>query len=511
MNPDSVTPPPPPPPTVPPVESETPPPTPPPTPIVDVPVQSVSTPPPPPPAGVVAKPKVKWGKGQLIAGVLILMVLTAGLMAGILLSQRNQNVPKSAASVCSPNGITERYCSSGGSVPAGNACHTCVNNQWVEDNNCLGLTCDACATGQTCSTGGSTGGPTPGTCDALSCQAGTNQFVRHFICSTQLIGGKCDLTAPGAVVVSDTGDNRSLTFAAYAGQPCTSEQIDIFQNIADPYTNNAGFVTDIARNNDFSNCAAPTPTPQTVPDCTNLALASGSLSSLVAGTQYTFNLTAGGSAPVTDVAIDVVNPAQANYCTAPVIAGNKVPASGPGTYQLHWTPVSVGNYEVYVQVWNDGVAECRSDCVDGPPRFLCAHAASCKLNVTVVPGVTVLPTNTPTPTPTPTPSPTPIPPTPTGIAACQQVTVLSIVRAGTAVASPTLAKIQKGDVVTFRGFATATNAVVSTIDFTLVKGGVTQPVVHKTPTLAAGVYQADNTITIDQATSYSMSSAPTYQ
>ncbi len=121
------------------------------------------------------------------------------------------------------------------------------------------------------------------------------------------------------------------------------------------------------------------------------------------------------------------------------------------------------------------------------------------------------PTSTPTRTPTPTtPIATPTPTTPVGVAQCQTVSVLSITRGGTAVASPTLAKIQKGDVVVFRGFATATNATVTSIDFTLTKAGVAQTAVHVTPILVSGTYHADYQITVDQATSYSVSSSPTY-
>ncbi len=57
-----------------------------------------------------------------------------------------------------------------------------------------------------------------------------------------------------------------------------------------------------------------------------------------------------------------------------------------GTYNVTWTPTAAGPFTAYGRVWNDGIAECRSACVDGPPRFLCAHASVCKLSGTVTYG-----------------------------------------------------------------------------------------------------------------------------
>ncbi len=75
-------------------------------------------------------------------------------------------------------------------------------------------------------------------------------------------------------------------------------------------------------------------------------------------------------------------------------------------------------------------------------------------------------------------------------------------------ANPTLDKIQVGDVVTFRGTATAVNTTVSALKFTLTKGGVAQAPVSKTATNVSGQYQADFTVTVDTATSYAVSSVP---
>ncbi|MBU1085360.1 hypothetical protein KKB06_03350, partial [Patescibacteria group bacterium] len=57
--------------------------------------------------------------------------------------------------------------------------------------------------------------------------------------------------------------------------------------------------------------------------------------------------------------------------------------SGPGIYTIKWTPTQTGSFIAYGRVWNDGIAECKADCVDGPPRYLCANAPLCKLTGTV--------------------------------------------------------------------------------------------------------------------------------
>ncbi|NCT55371.1 hypothetical protein GW755_00840 [bacterium] len=43
-----------------------------------------------------------------------------------------------------------------------------------------------------------------------------------------------------------------------------------------------------------------------------------------------------------------------------------------------------GTYSLYGRVWNDSISECKSACVDGPPRYLCNQGQSvCKSEVTV--------------------------------------------------------------------------------------------------------------------------------
>ena len=211
----------------------------------------------------------------LIAGIASLVFLIGGLGAGVYLSRQKQS-PKIEASVCSPNGVTERYCNSSVS-PEANKCHSCQNNEWQEDSDCAGLTCNACGDtnnpndNTTCQAGGGGGGGggggQAGTCTDTSCSADTNQFVRHFVCNSALIGGKCEPGTHGRGVVYDSGDNRNNKYASFRGDSCTSEQIDLFNNVGDPYTE--GFVQFIARNNDFSNCGAPTSTPRPTPTPTS--------------------------------------------------------------------------------------------------------------------------------------------------------------------------------------------------------------------------------------------------
>ncbi len=72
----------------------------------------------------------------------------------------------------------------------------------------------------------------------------------------------------------------------------------------------------------------------------------------------------------------------------------------------------------------------------------------------------------------------------------------------------TPADIQLGDTIVFKGFASAVNTTVSKLRFTLTKGGVPQSPVDVNTTLVSGQYQADYSVNIDTATSYSVSTAP---
>lgn len=500
MNPDPnqpITPP------IPPVESDVTPPAPPPAPPTPVEIpQTTSTPPPPPATGITTDTKVKWGAGKVVGAIVVVVVLVAGLAAGIFLSQRQQNVVKTPAAVCAPNDVLEKYCDSSNQT----ACHKCVNNQWEEHSagDCSSLTCEPCGpsgNNTTCSSGGNTGGG-GGTCDSLSCTATSSQFVRHFVCSTRLIGGKCDLTAPGAVVISDTGDNRSLKTATYFGQACTSEQIDIFNDIADPYTNSNGYVTSIQRDNDFSNCGGTVPTATPTPGNHDPSGFAG------VSCEPNAQMTIRGSATDPDAAntslqLHLYFDSDPSDNNAAVLTDTVTATNGRFSRVL---PNTVARYAGTgpAVVLNDnqnhvvkayainapGTAGANHELTNSPITFTFAGCA----------GPTATPTTPPTPTPT-------IP----GSASCQQVTIVKIMHSGSEVANPSLAKIQKGDVVTFRGFATATNTVVTNINFILTKSGTAQTPVSVVPTLVSGTYQADFSFTADIATTYSVSASPVYQ
>lgn len=163
-------------------------------------------------------------------------------------------------------------------------------------------------------------------------------------------------------------------------------------------------------------CNAPTTPPATpaVPDCLHLTTAAD-LNNLQVGTAYAFQLTAGGNAPITNVEMSVYDGTNCSNNLKPYAPKS---VSGPGTYAINWTPTTSGPFVAYGRVWNDGIAECRAACVDGPPRFLCAGAAVCKLSGTVK-GPTPTPTGTATAAPTPTATATIAPtPTPTTAPSC---------------------------------------------------------------------------------------------
>jgi hypothetical protein len=120
-----------------------------------------------------------------------------------------------------------------------------------------------------------------------------------------------------------------------------------------------------------------------VPDCTSLKLTTpgASASSLVVGQTYSFDLTAGGSAPITDVALSIHSGDTGQNCSD--FTDVKKQSSGAETTTISWTPASAGTYTLFGRVWNDGITECRADCVDGIPRYSCASSSLCRIKVGV--------------------------------------------------------------------------------------------------------------------------------
>ena len=464
-----------------------PPPTPDPTP--------TSPPPPPPSDNVVTPPKIKWGKGKMIGALVILVLLVGGLITGIYLAQRQQKVPKSEA--------------------AGPA-------------SCRALT----GTGCNCDNNG-----------GVSCNAPSGGSVYKFVCDGDV--SSCGGSA-GTTPISESGP--SLTESAGVGTPCNQTiQIDAYplaqcrDGTGWICNNTTGFTIWYSGEcppGPTNTPVPPTPTP-VAPACVSSTISAASINpgqsvtltstSTINANVFSYfvfnrdNLDAGGIpkslcvASGGDITTDTAACPPGTHTLIFTDPNTTLRTTGSRTLAYNELFVADQNnggtiptqlqINSYFTITGDGTSHSDPNCVE----FLAAAGAPTLTPTPVSPSPT--PTITPTPPPGATPTPTSIAPSPTPVplAQCQQVTVLSIVRGGAAVASPTLAKIQRGDVVTFRGFATATNATVTSINFTLTKGGAVQPVVQVTPTLVSGVYQANYVITIDQATSYSVTSAPIYQ
>jgi len=186
----------------------------------------------------------------------------------------------------------------------------------------------------------------------------------HYFNTTNTITGPCGITGNWCGEIQVDQIKNDL------GQDCISHDIsgcNSYEQLDD--------------NCDENPPASPSPLP-TIPDCTSLTT-TADLNNLKIGTEYSFQLTAGGTAPITGVRMSTYgNSCSDNPSDDPqTVAG---PASGPGTYTIKWTPAKAGPFTAYGRIWNDEIAECRADCVDGPPRYLCPNAQACKLTGTVI-------------------------------------------------------------------------------------------------------------------------------
>lgn len=131
----------------------------------------------------------------------------------------------------------------------------------------------------------------------------------------------------------------------------------------------------------------PNSNPTGVPDC---KLLSGP-STVTPSQKVTYQVTADNSnAPVTNIELSAHGTTcndQVRPYSPQTVIGNQM------TYSFDWTaPTKPGVYTLYGRVWNSNIAECRSACVDGPPRTLCAGAEQCKMQVTVGTPAPVKPT-----------------------------------------------------------------------------------------------------------------------
>jgi hypothetical protein len=150
-----------------------------------------------------------------------------------------------------------------------------------------------------------------------------------------------------------------------------------------------GLIQDISDPNSRSRAlwnSGQTITCQPVPDLANCKNLTGP-TTMTVGKSYTFTATYENGTGAID---------GRGLMFAPTNCGTKNPPwsqefgvnAGPGTQTWTVTPNLAGNYISFCDAWNDGITECRGDCVDGPPRYVCP-GPNAKMNVTVV---------TPTPT-----------------------------------------------------------------------------------------------------------------
>jgi len=125
-----------------------------------------------------------------------------------------------------------------------------------------------------------------------------------------------------------------------------------------------------------------------IPDCTSIQ----GPKDLIVGQPATYNVSFSKSVPnakVTGVGISIID--------GSINAGTQVCSSDnqPGRYivqdannntsinSFSWTPKATGTFSIYGRIWNDGITECKAACVDGPPRYECQSATSCRTEVTV--------------------------------------------------------------------------------------------------------------------------------
>ncbi len=124
-----------------------------------------------------------------------------------------------------------------------------------------------------------------------------------------------------------------------------------------------------------ANCPDQTDCVCDYPNCKNLTV---NQTTLGLGKSYNFSATYENYfGPVDNRGFSV-----ATSCSSPFI-NDQTSIGGPGTVSWTWIPNLTGTYTVFCRAWNDSIAECRGDCVDGPPRYSC-RGPNAKLTVTVV-------------------------------------------------------------------------------------------------------------------------------
>lgn len=472
-----------------------PPPTPPPPP------PAQPTPPPPPPV-VPTAPVSKGKKGKVIATVLGVIVLVAGLLAGLVATTNIEDrftVGKKATCTCdgfaNPNEIhcNTNSCSQFQCIESAGSC------SWQAVSGCGVCGNQAICSGQ----GACGGGPPPTSCEEqangnLGCGA-DGQYPccqNEFQCSGSC-GATCDINHNLPVAP----DDRCRRVGTPPPSPPPGEGEGSTSGCFRLDTNQtalscANFCAGGSNVSDPNKCYCPIQCSSAAInfDANNCAVVPSGCFGRVhtCGGDYISQGRSCNENPYP--ATGVINAGE-TICASPV-CGKTVQAD------ISCTGGEFAGQNGYRSVYG---GTCVGQPPPPPPPVLkdcgatCTDSSECVSDLTCAPGTPRVcygarcgggtpPPGTPTPTPTP-------PPVPTNV--CQQVIVQSVTRNGTVVTpTPAVTALQAGDVVVFRGFVNATgygpNAAVS-IQFSVYINGVAQTPQTRSATLSGGQYVADST------------------
>lgn len=475
------------------------------------------TPPPPPPAINPASPppSKKPSKPKIIAAAIVGVVLVIGLAAGVFLNSRPQPTRvDTQAILCTPGTTPTASCDSCGGDNQGYCgfgdSDTCYCNQpnndrcdpGMFDNNNGG--CSSTPPGPTNSPGNQIScqdTTTPGSpnlsirIDTDSINGRSYQLQKCFCPGGELPCNACDYSQPGV-----TAPGTTETHSMPAGN-CGSIQLDVSPISGEFGACFAWYTTNVA-------CPGPT-LPPTRPVCTNLTL---STSALTPGGSVTATSTSQANASSFTFALYNIDHPSGDGSPSPICVttgGDVTTIIGTcpaGTHHLIYSDPSTSlrttgtrnlTYaDIFVADQNNGGAVAQRVQINAyisEGGQTSAGIAVCAKGISVASVPTVTPSNTPTNSPTPTTVP---------VTTCQQ---LEMYRGGVRI---TPDQIRRGDTITLRGFASAVNTTVSQIRFRITLGGTAQTPVLVPATLQGGVYRAEHQITINSATTYSITIEP---
>lgn len=386
---------------------------------------------------------------KIIGSVFGFLILTVGLGFGLLQVQRNQQIKKSSAS---------------GTSFVTNICGKPTNTGGVTGTGCAG----------SCSSGDGKNG----SCRDINIDR-YDTFIDVQVCSGDGDHTKCDGSNGGINIANINGGGTANT--SNYGNYCRV-QFDFYK---DDGLGSGRQLIDFLVYWDSANCgAAPTspPQPTNPPNPTS-------------------------PPQPTNPPIPTVTPVIGN-CPGPCAAFNN-DLNGCNSYGVPYTTCA------YYMCSNGNRCAPRgsSGICPGTGPINCSALPTSTPIPTPTPTPTIIPTATPTPTsastptPTITPTRTPTPtmtPTPTPMTICQQIKVYR----GTPLVEIVASDIQKGNSITFRAFANATNTTISTIRFTVTIGTGAATTYDRTASLVGGTYQADLQLDITQAATYTVTAQP---